>query len=41
MDESADIDGDGSVSPWETNLCRLCLILTMTMAFGKEALGLL
>lgn len=35
-DITADIDGDGKVSPWEANLCRLCLMGMLGLAFGKE-----
>ena len=36
-----DIDGDGKTSPWEQNLCRICITLALAMAFGKDALLLL
>ena len=35
-----DIDGDGKVSPWESNLCRLCLIGALVIAFGDKAINL-
>lgn len=38
---TADLDGDGVVSPWEKHLCKLCLAAAVTLAFGKEALLLL
>lgn len=36
---AADIDGDGEVSPWEQNLCRLCLLAALTLAFGSRFLA--
>lgn len=36
-----DIDGDGETSPWEQNLCRICLMAAITLAFGKDALQML
>ena len=36
-----DIDGDGKTSPWEANLCRLCLTACLVLAFGNEAMALL
>ena len=36
-----DIDGDGRSSPWEQNLCRICLMAAITLAFGKDALQML
>lgn len=36
-----DIDGDGVTSPWETNLCRLCLTAMLALALGKEMISLL
>ena len=36
-----DLDGDGKVSPWESNLCRICLIAAITLAFGDNAVQLL
>lgn len=36
-----DIDGDGKVSPWESNLCRLCLIGALAIAFGDKAINLI
>lgn len=38
---SLDLDGDGKVSPWESNLCRICLIAAITLAFGDNAVQLL
>ena len=32
-----DLDGDGKVSPWESNLCRICLISAIILAFGDNA----
>lgn len=37
----ADIDGDGKVSPWEANLCRMCLVAALVLAFGQDALHIL
>jgi len=37
----ADLDGDGKVSPWEQNLCRVCLMAAVILAFGDEAVGML
>ncbi len=36
--ESFDLDGDGKVSFWETNLCRLCLMSAILLAFGDNAI---
>ncbi len=36
-----DIDGDGNISPWESNLCRLCLIGALAIAFGDKAINLI
>lgn len=36
-----DIDGDGKISPWESNLCRLCLIGALAIAFGDKAINLI
>ena len=33
-----DLDGDGKVSPWESNLCRICLISAIILAFGDNAI---
>lgn len=33
-----DIDGDGRSSPWEQNLCRICMMAAIVLAFGKDAL---
>ena len=35
---SADIDGDGKVTPSELNLCRLCLAAAIVIAFGDQVL---
>lgn len=35
----ADLDGDGKVSPWEANLCRICLMAALVLAFGEKAAG--
>lgn len=35
----ADLDGDGKVSPWEANLCRICLMAALVLAFGEKALA--
>ncbi len=32
-----DLDGDGKISPWESNLCRICLISAIILAFGDNA----
>ena len=32
-----DIDGDGKTSPWEANLCRLCLLIALA-SLGHEQL---
>lgn len=34
-----DLDGDGKTSPWEANLCRICLMAALVLAFGKDAIG--
>ncbi len=36
--ESFDLDGDGKVAPWESNLCRVCLLAAIVLAFGDNAL---
>lgn len=36
-----DLDGDGLVSPWESNLCRLCLIGALMIAFGDKIITVL
>ena len=33
-----DLDGDGKVAPWESNLCRICLISAIVLAFGDNAI---
>ena len=33
-----DLDGDGKVSPWESNLCRVCLLAAIVLAFGDNAI---
>lgn len=38
---NGDIDGDGQVSPWEKNLCKLCLMGALALTFGQEAIGIL
>ena len=32
-----DLDGDGKTSPWEANLCRVCLAAALLLAFGDKA----
>lgn len=34
-----DIDGDGRISPWESNLCRMCLIGALVIAFGDKVIS--
>ena len=34
-----DLDGDGTVSPWEANICRMCLLGVLALTLGKEAIG--
>lgn len=41
MKVSEDLDGDGTISPKEISLCRLCLMAALVLAFGEEAAGLL
>jgi hypothetical protein len=36
-----DLDGDGKVSPWEGQLCKLCLMAALALAFGEQAAGLI
>ena len=36
---SLDLDGDGKVSPWESNLCRICLISALAIAFGDKLIN--
>jgi hypothetical protein len=33
-----DLDGDGHTSPWEAQICKICLLAMLTLAIGKEAL---
>jgi hypothetical protein len=33
-----DIDGDGKTSPWEANICKMCLLAAIIIAFGDKAL---
>jgi hypothetical protein len=40
-DISADIDGDGKVTPSEVNICRMCLAAAIVIAFGDQALQFL
>ena len=35
-----DLDGDGTVSPWERHLCKLCLFGALMIAFGDKAMAL-
>lgn len=37
-DLSADLDGDGKITPSELNLCRMCLAAAIVIAFGDQAL---
>ncbi len=39
--EPLDLDGDGKTSPWEANLCRICLIAAIALAFGDNAVQFL
>lgn len=34
-----DLDGDGKVSPWESNLCRICLMTALIIAFGDKVIN--
>jgi len=34
-----DLDGDGKVSPWESNLCRICLMTALVIAFGDKVIS--
>lgn len=34
-----DLDGDGKVSPWESNLCRICLMAALAIAFGDKVIS--
>ena len=40
-DKPFDLDGDGKTSPWEANLCRLCLAAAICLAFGDKAVQLI
>jgi len=40
-DISADIDGDGKVTPSEINICRMCLAAAILIAFGDQAIQFL
>lgn len=31
-----DIDGDGKQSPWETHLCKICIMGALALAFGDR-----
>ena len=31
-----DIDGDGKTSQWEIDICKVCLIAMLGLAFGNE-----
>ncbi len=33
-----DVDGDGKVSFWEANVCRICLTSAIVLAFGDNAI---
>ncbi len=35
--QALDLDGDGKISPWESNLCRVCLLAAIVLAFGDNA----
>ena len=37
--DGVDIDGDGKVSPWETSLCKICLMAALVLAFGEKAVS--
>lgn len=34
-----DLDGDGQTSPWEAQICKICLLAMLALALGKEALA--
>ncbi len=36
--QALDLDGDGKVSVWESNICRICLISAIILAFGDNAI---
>lgn len=36
-----DIDGDGKTSQWEIDICKVCLIAMLGLAFGSEITKLL
>ncbi len=38
MSSEFDIDGDGKTSPWEANICKMCLLAAIVIAFGDKAL---
>ena len=38
-DSGFDLDGDGKVSPWESNLCRICLMAALAIAFGDKVIS--
>jgi len=31
-----DLDGDGEESPWERNLCKVCITAALAVAFARE-----
>lgn len=35
----ADLDNDGKISAWESNLCRICLVATMAVVFGDKVVN--
>jgi len=37
--EAMDLDGDGKISTWESNLCRLCLLGALAIAFGDKVIN--
>jgi hypothetical protein len=40
-DISADVDGDGKITPSEVNICRMCLAAAILIAFGDQAIQFL
>lgn len=40
-EDAVDLDGDGKVSAWEQNICRICLMAAITLAFGKDVLSMI